>query len=117
MKNLLTVDYRRKWGKKPFWKAGNQVYLLILVTFHAQIKDSQINADPCESGSRSRFKYTAHNTPEEFGNHPLMLGPSFTLLLLYLFLFLSENGIVIAGGSSGYELQTSAFSLNILTGL
>jgi hypothetical protein len=41
--------------QKPFWKAGNQVYLYVLVNFHAsgsgsaflnRIQDSQMNADP-----------------------------------------------------------------------
>ncbi len=47
--------------KKFFWKAGNQVYLLIFLLLdlelHSrfQIQESQINADPCGSGSTARL--------------------------------------------------------------
>ncbi len=61
MKNILLVGNRSKniptKVQKPFIKAGNQIYLLILVSFHAsgsgsafaipiRIQDSHINPDP-----------------------------------------------------------------------
>ncbi len=58
MKNIPEVGDRSKtYLQKSFRKAGNQVYLLILINFHApgsgsafliciQIQDSQTNADP-----------------------------------------------------------------------
>ncbi len=66
-------------GKKLFLKAGNQVHLSIVVNFHAprsgsafpvriRIQDSQINADPCRSGSgsttlskRQRMRYSRYS--------------------------------------------------------
>jgi hypothetical protein len=59
MENILKVGNKSKNKplkvQKPYWKAGNQVYLLILVKFHAPKSRSafpdpdlgqQINADP-----------------------------------------------------------------------
>ncbi len=108
-------SFRRYRVQKYFWKAGNQVYLFILVNFNAngsgsafptRIRDSQFNADP---DPLSVFKLASLMRSRHFGSVAAATIRNFEMEKLPLVILIAK----LRGNLEIFQVQDFQFCWNV----